>query len=84
MKLIYKLQIWLYDDETNTGEFRDFYFDVNKITGWFVPTKEDNITDDAINIFFEGEMVSIRQEEHILEYLANNFGHNAITNKTKK
>lgn len=51
---IYKLQIWLDGDEEKgeSPEFRDLYFDVTKITGWFIPNKNDDMPDsEAINIF---------------------------------
>lgn len=78
---IYKLQIWLDGDEEKgeSPEFRDLYFDVTKITGWFIPNKNDDMPDsEAINIFFDGDIITIKQESHILKYLSENFGHNAI------
>lgn len=72
---IYKLQVWVCLDEvTDESEFKDFYFDVNRITGWFVPEDNPDMEGDkGLNIFFDGDMITIKQEPHILEYLKEMF-----------
>ena len=42
MKAIYKVQIWLQaskDGEPFEGIFRDCYFDLDKVTAWYIPLK---------------------------------------------
>lgn len=74
MRNIYKLQIWVCLDEvTDESEFKDLYFDVSKITGWFVPEDNPDMDCKALNIFFDGDMITIKQEPHILEYLRQVF-----------
>lgn len=80
MRNVYKLQIWLEGDE-DLGEescFRDFYFDVSKITGWFIPDAKEGIDDGAINILFYGDIVTVKQERHIIDYLTKEFARPSI------
>lgn len=79
--LVYKLKMWMTPNEDGSARWRDFYFDVHQLIGWHVPIKEEEEEDDAINIFFSGEELTIKQEPHILKYLADNFGKNAIKNE---
>lgn len=81
MKDIFKLKIWMEGDNDNDGEFRDFYFDVNKINGWFIPDLSEEIGTGAINIFFEGDYITIKQEPHIVKWLTENFVEEAIINE---
>ena len=81
MKNIFKLQIWVNIDEIGEeGEFRDLYFDVSKIAGWFIPS--DNIEEDSkgINILFDGDMITVKQEPHIIEYLTHAFVEPSVIN----
>lgn len=78
----FKLQIWLggSEDIGDAGEFRDVYFDVEKISGFYIPDEIDEMMPSrAINVFFEGDFMTIKQEPHILKYLKQRFG-NAISN----
>lgn len=74
MKTILKLQIWLID-KNDEGRFEDFYFDVERIDGFYIPEKQDDITEDSecINILFSGDMISIKQEQNIKQYLLEEF-----------
>jgi hypothetical protein len=71
---IFELQIWLEGDDTLgiEDQFRTMYFDVSKITGWFIPDQMKD-GEKAINLLFEGDIISIKQEEHIINYLTNNW-----------
>ena len=75
----YKLKIWLEDE--GVGEWRDLYFDVNHITAFFIPNDKDDKTGKAINIYFNGDVFTIKQEKHILDYLLKEFVNVAIENK---
>lgn len=79
--MIYKLQLWTLSGEvTGEGEFKDVYFDVSQITGFYIPENDDEFG-DAINILFNGDLVTIKQEPHIIKYLTENFVETAIENK---
>ena len=69
-RTIFKLKIWLIDPYEK-GEFRDFYFDVSRINGFYIPDKEDEF--DAINLFVDGDFISVKQEPHIKKWLLDNF-----------
>lgn len=77
---VFKLQIWLEgsEDEGEKAQFRDFYFDASKITGFYIPNDDPEMDGvSAINVFFEGDFITIKQEPHILEYLYERFGKKA-------
>jgi len=79
---VYKLQIWLAGDETlgEKNEFRDFHFDVEKISGFYIPNDEpEMLPNKSICVFIEGDWIGIKQEPHILKYLKERFG-SAVTN----
>ena len=76
--MIYKLKIWC-EPEHEEPKFKDLYFDVSKITGWFIPDKrDDRVEENAINILFEGDMITVLQENHIVKYLTEKFVETAI------
>ena len=79
--MIYKLQIWLEGDESvlDSDHFRDMYFDVSKITGWFIPDAREDIEEGAINLLFEGDIITIKQEPHIVSYLTKTFVDNSVS-----
>lgn len=74
--MIYKLQLYAVFDE-NRFEYIDFYCDVTKITGFYIPEVEDD-GELTINIFVGGELVNVKQEKHITDYLLNEFVNKAI------
>lgn len=81
--MIYKLKIYtLLDDNTNNGIFKDLYFDVSKIDGFYIPEQDDNFEYEGINILFCGDMITVKQEAHIVNYLTEKFVDKAI--KLKK
>lgn len=74
--MIYKLQLYVYLDEEKF-EYRDFYCDISKITGFYIPdTEEDD--ELSINLFFGSELINVKQEKHITDYLLNEFVNKAI------
>ena len=69
--MIYKLKfLALVDDDSL---WFDLYFDVTKITGFYIPVKDDPNDEDSINIFFEGDCITVQAEEHIKDYLGDKF-----------
>ena len=73
---IYKLKYWVGDEDDK--HWMDLYFDVSKITAFCIPTQDIEEDGEAINIFFDGEMITIKQEEHIMKYLLDKFVIKAI------
>ena len=64
--------------EDNT--FIDLYFDVSKISGWYVPEQDPSLTDlgiNTVNILFDGDAMTIRADKHILDYLWDTFAEKA-------
>jgi ribosomal protein L7Ae-like RNA K-turn-binding protein len=70
MKIKAKLVTYT-DDNDEDEEFRDFYFNAEKIDCWYIPNKTE--LGELINIFISGECFSIKQEPHIKEYLMEMF-----------
>lgn len=78
---VYKLQIWLGGDEDKgeKPEFRDIFFDVTRITGFYIPDDEPEMEGvKAINIFFDGDFMTVKQEPHITKYLTDKFVKKAV------
>ena len=86
MRNIYKLQIWLHCTDTDTHEWRDFYLDVNKICGWFMPNQPEEMKPDlGVNILYEsGDIDTIKLEPHIESYLLQEFHSKCISPKKQK
>ena len=76
--MIFKLKMLVDFGEGN--EFTDIWFDGNEIDGFFVgqPTDDGQPT---IQIFFNGDMATILQEDHIVEYLKKAFVNRAVVTK---
>jgi len=69
------LQIWLFNDITGKGEWRDFHFDIDKIDGYYMPDDEPEMEGNAITICYYGGFISIKEDPAILKELKNRFGH---------
>lgn len=69
-KEVFKLK--LLADDGSGEDWLDLYLDVNTIQGFFIPYKEDN-EEPCLNIFVGGDIITILQEEHIKNWLVNNF-----------
>tara|TARA_R100001480_G_scaffold25387_2_gene35704 strand:- start:296 stop:535 length:240 start_codon:yes stop_codon:yes gene_type:complete len=79
--MIYKCKIWTFSDKDGVeGEYKDLYLDVESINGFFIPENKDE-DDLGINIFMNGDMVTIKQEPHITKYLTNKFVKTCIENE---
>jgi hypothetical protein len=73
MSEYFKLQLLVVDD-LDESHWIDFYLDVSKITGWYVPPDNTDTPngDKSINIYIGGDVFGIKQEDHIKYYLRNN------------
>ena len=69
----YKVQI--YTDTTDNTQFKDFYIDVDSITGCYAPDEDPEFPreEGGINIFHEGGLTTILKEKHIGDYLYDRF-----------
>ena len=71
---VYELKLYAYIGEDQSGGFIDMWLDVETITGFYIPVRtEDNTEGEAINILHDGDMATILQENHIMEYLNERF-----------
>lgn len=74
--MIYKLQLYAsFDDDR--FEYIDFYCDVSKITGFYIPEVEED-DELSINLLFGSKLINVKQEKHITDYLFNKFVNKAI------
>lgn len=64
--------------------FKTGYLDLDTVNGFYVPEKSDedeHVSDEAINIFFNGDMITISQEDHVVKYLTDKFVTGCVKNK---
>ncbi len=59
------------DDIEETGIYKNAWIDENKIDGFYIPSIDDEIR--CINLFFTGEVVTVVQNEELVEFLDNKF-----------
>lgn len=83
MENIYRLFFWTEDKDTQEGKWKEIFLDVSKITGFCVTDRDEDM-EPAVNIFFEGHVMTIKTENHIKDYLYENFAVKAITEKNYK
>lgn len=79
--MIYKLKLWVDRDEEGE-EWSDLYFDVSKITGFYIPDRLGDTEHRGIYLWFDGDAMTIKQEDHIMTYLLEYFVSEAVENKT--
>lgn len=73
LNMIYKLKIWLEVEEE--GYWSDFYLDLSMIDGFYLPLEYDDEKEDdkGINLFINGQLITVKQEKHITDYLYENY-----------
>lgn len=71
---IYKLQL-LFEEG-----WKDFYLNIEKISGFYIPSKREGENFEAVNVLFDGDEFSFKQEPHLMDYLKEHFSRKAITN----
>ena len=57
-------------DSSIGSEFVDGYIRKNLINGYY--QKYDNIEDDSVNLIFDGNVITVKRTDNIIEYLSNN------------
>lgn len=79
--MVYKLKVWTQSESDKSTGFKDLYFNVDLITGFYIPDKSEEDDDDylTINIIHTGGLMTIIQEDHIIKYLKEKFVDKAIT-----
>ncbi len=76
---VYKLKTFVSGE--NGDVFKDIYFDVERITAFYIPEKaleHEDIDGEMINLLHDGDLTTVKQEAHIIKYLRENFVENAI------
>ena len=68
MKLLFLVQ----DDERELGTWREVYIDQSKIVAFYMPDIEDDGI-KTINLFIGGQLITVVQNEEIIEYLTYKF-----------
>jgi hypothetical protein len=69
-----KLQLMFIGND-NIGEkdyFKDFWFDANKIIGFYVPSPDDE-DPDTLLLFIDGDAYRVQREKVITDYLTKHF-----------
>lgn len=66
-----KLLIYL-EDEDFVGTWRDVYIDENRIDAFYLPDLEDDGI-RTINLFLNGQIITVVQNDEILNYLTKRF-----------
>ena len=77
--MILRLKLFVsYDDKT---VLKDLYVNAETITGFFVPDKlpeDEDIEGDCVNIFYNGDMLTVLQDRKLVDFLTLNFVNEAI------
>jgi len=60
------------EDEDVLVEWRDLYIDESKIIGFYLPDIDDAL-DKSLNILLGESTFTLKQEEHLLDYLDKRF-----------
>ena len=68
MRLLFLVQ----DEESELGSWRDIYIDKAKIVAFYMPDIEDDGV-KTINLFIGGQLITVVQNEEIIEYLTYKF-----------
>ena len=74
--MIVKVKLLTEGDTEFDHRFVDWYLDTDEIKNFFIPIDE-NIP-PCINIFYQGHLVTIKQEKKITEYLNQKFVKEAV------
>lgn len=63
-------------------KYVDLWIDANKIDGYLIPFDRETEKQDknTVNLIYRGDVMTVKQERHIMEYLISNFSENAKDN----
>lgn len=68
----YRLQMWTQFE--NENRFIPLFLDMNTVTGFFIPEREEENQDrETINLLFGTEVITVKQEPHIIDFLRSTF-----------
>lgn len=69
----YKLKLWASFDKEN--RFINLFLDMNSITGFYIPEKDEESGDSSktINLLFGAEVITVMQEPHLIKFLEETF-----------
>lgn len=71
-RLPYKLKMWA--SFGNENRFITFFLDMNSVTGFYIPEKdEESVEDSTINLLFGAEVITVMQEPHLIKFLEDTF-----------
>ena len=76
---IYKLKLWVIGAD-GESKFTDFYLDVNRIEGFYMPEEEED-EGVGITILVNGYFSTIKQQAHIERFLVEKFLEPSVINK---
>ena len=74
----YKLKLYA-ETEEDVTMWMELYLDVETIAGFYIPLSDED-EEPSINIFIGDAPITIKQEDHIIDYLYNRFVKNAVKN----
>ena len=75
--MILKLKIFI--DHEGETILKDLYINADAITGFFVPDKlPEDEGRDCVNLFYNGDMLTVLQEKKLINYLTENFVRQAV------
>ena len=74
-----KLLLYTVEDDLeleNNTMFLNVWIDESKINGFYIPTQDDDIK--CINLFFDGEVITVVQNMELVDFLDRKFKVNKI------
>ena len=66
-----KLLLYTEDDFIEEGLYINVWIDENEIKGFYIPSVDDEIP--CINLFFNGDVITVVQNEEIINFLNTKF-----------
>lgn len=63
-------------------KYVDLWIDANKIDGYLIPFDRETERQDenTVNLIYRGDVMTVKQERHIMEYLVSHFSADAVDN----
>jgi hypothetical protein len=56
-------------------KYVDLWLDMNKVEGFLIPFNRETEEQDSntVNLIYQGDIMTVKQEPHVMNYLAENF-----------